>query len=185
TKAYLYFYEKFHPYSYVLDSARHYLSKLPPEKHPKTWIHYYYLTEQYDNIINLVPLVENDTFLDGWTAYRIAIAYKHQKMLKKALHWLEKATSLLPYQLDFQNELGTTLAMLGDWQQAERVFRFIVNEDPYHYKAWNNLGYLYLLKGKPRIAITYFQKALSLDPDYTQASVNLQRAYQMLGKTMN
>lgn len=71
------------------------------------------------------------------------------------------------------NNLGVALAHGGNFAEALEAFRFAGNE----YMAHNNLGFVLLSSGRPKMAIPYFEKALELSPSfYTKASENLKRA---------
>ncbi len=57
----------------------------------------------------------------------------------------------------------------------------VLEHDPQVIDAWFTLGTHYLRHGEPRKSLPYFQKALSLKPDYDLAVINLARAYRALG----
>ncbi|MFV9692162.1 MAG: tetratricopeptide repeat protein, partial [Desulfobacteria bacterium] len=58
-------------------------------------------------------------------------------------------------------------------EEAFEAFRKGGNEAQAH----NNLGCIYLKEGKPEKAITCFEKAISINPDfYVRASENLRKA---------
>jgi Flp pilus assembly protein TadD len=67
--------------------------------------------------------------------------------------------------------------MMNDLVEAERVFRKLTVEIPVYAPGWTNLGYVRLLNGDDQGAEKCYKKALSLNPDYTQASVNLAGLY--------
>jgi len=65
------------------------------------------------------------------------------------------------------------LAELGRYREALEAFRKGGNEA----QAYNNLGCIYLEKGKFQKAITCFEKAIEINPDfYARASENLIKA---------
>ncbi len=69
----------------------------------------------------------------------------------------------------FQNQGDYTKA-LGKLLEAEKL----IPEDPY---LQNSLGLAYMGKKRDDLAVTAFQKALNLKPDYTDALNNLGAAY--------
>ena len=71
--------------------------------------------------------------------------------------------------------------MMNNLIEAERVFQKLTEEIPVYAPGWTNLGYVRLLNGDDQTAEKCYKKALSLNPDYTQASVNLAGLYVYRG----
>jgi Tfp pilus assembly protein PilF len=109
---------------------------------------------------------------DAWTAYRIGEAYYQINDLASAYTFYKKATQLAPFMLDFQNKLGVTLATLKKNEAAEKVYDYILSQNPQYVSALTNKGFLELQKGKIDMAKQYYDKALSYDPDDRQALMN-------------
>ena len=61
----------------------------------------------------------------------------------------------------------------GDLYEAERLYKKILETDPNHIYANNNIGVLLLGLGRFDEAIKYFKKAIELNPDYPEAHNNL------------
>ena len=64
---------------------------------------------------------------------------------------------------------GEEKARQGKWAEAEALFLKVIEEDDQHYKAFNMLGYSLRQMGKAKEAITAYDKALSIKPDYAPA----------------
>ena len=58
----------------------------------------------------------------------------------------------------------------------------IVNTVPLHFKAWNNLGSMFLELKKLDRAVECFTTSLSITPDFAEAHNNLARALSQQGK---
>ncbi len=87
------------------------------------------------------------------------------------------------------NKLGRAMDLANDNDDEDAppspemigVLEEVLREDPEVIDAWFTLGTHYLRHREPRKAIEYFQKTLSLKPDYDLAVINLARAYRALG----
>ena len=44
--------------------------------------------------------------------------------------------------------MASAYSTLGKWKEAQKIFEFIVSEDPKHVSALNNLGYVYFSFGE-------------------------------------
>jgi len=62
----------------------------------------------------------------------------------------------------------------NDFDQAARAFRSVLRLDFEHYKALTGLGRCLAELGMQEEARKCFQKALEINPEYTQARVNLE-----------
>ncbi|MFT6149735.1 MAG: putative CXXCH cytochrome family protein [Saprospiraceae bacterium] len=173
-KGYIALYDKFSPDFQMLDSAKRYIdrSKLSNDEKFKTFIHYYFARFDYNSIINLAINFDISKINDGWTAYRIGEAFFKNKQLAEAQKYYEKSVQFKPFNLDFQQKLGTTYAQLRNFPQAQKTFEFILKENPKRPDALTNLGFILVSKGDYRNGEAYYQKALALNPDYEQALMN-------------
>jgi len=71
----------------------------------------------------------------------------------------------------------------GNHDQAERLYLQILKTNPKGYAdVFNKLGLIQHRKGKLNKAADFFEKALSLNPKYTEASLNLAVTYNDLGR---
>lgn len=171
----------------LLDSAKHYFPDNTPaeiKKNISSLIDISFYKRDYQKLLYYVSTV-NPTYLldsilthkdysntDAWIAYRVGEAYFQINDLEKAYSFYKKATLLAPYMLDFQNKLGVTLATLHKNDDAEKVYDYILSQNPGFVSALTNKGFLELQKGKADIAKQYYDKALVYDPDDRQALMN-------------
>lgn len=171
-RGYLALWDKFMGTAAVLDSAKYYLdqSKATPKEKFNTLVHYYFNKKEYALLVS-IALAPQD-IQDAWTAYRIGEAAYKNKNNSKALSYYQRATSLKPYSLIFQEKLGSTYAQSGQLKAAEKVFNFILKEDANRKIALANLGLLKAQQGKVSQALALYNKALALDPDYRNALLN-------------
>ncbi|MBN8703887.1 MAG: tetratricopeptide repeat protein [Bacteroidetes bacterium] len=181
-KAYLNQYEKFEQEKFYLDSASNYLSNNNYSKEKlRELIRYYFF--KADNT-QLVSFAEKNKLLtqfnskswmndDAWACYRVGQAYQQLGNTVQAYSYYQRAIELAPFILDFKNKYATTLIALDKSKEAETILRDIIKEDGKYAAAYCNLGYLLLLQGNSLEAEKNYKIALSLDPNYEQALLNL------------
>jgi tetratricopeptide (TPR) repeat protein len=185
-KAYINQYEKFEFKSYYLDSADVYLDDATAatlEKDFNLHVHLAFLRNDFPKVASYVNKLGVDKTLvicgkrsidnyDAWTLYRIGESYISLGNSKEAIRFIEKASDLAPYNLEFLLKLGGLYSGIGDNLRARQTFEKIIAENPKIPAALVNLGYLALLDGDAEKAQSFYTKALSLDPDYEQALMN-------------
>jgi tetratricopeptide (TPR) repeat protein len=79
-------------------------------------------------------------------------------------------------------ELGTKLFNEGRLNEAEPVLREVISRSPKYADVHNKMGIICSMKGAMRQAVEHFEKALELNPRYTEASLNLAVTYNDLGE---
>lgn len=175
-RGFMEFYERYAPSRPLLDSALVYLAKQQKEeaeqKQNRDYIRVYYLLHDYAHVIQYAAQLQPADMKDAWTAYRIGEAY-FQQQPDKALPWYKRSVEIWPYALDFENKYGTCLLALNNLGEAQKVFTFIVTENPNYTSANTNLGYLYMQQGNSTMAYNYLMHANELDPDHEQNLINL------------
>lgn len=89
---------------------------------------------------------------------------------------------MTPEQQDLYAE-GSVFFEQGDFDSAVRCFSEIVKDGPDRYPdVYNKLGIIYQRKGLSQKAATLFEKALKINPAYTEAALNLSIVYNELGR---
>ena len=67
----------------------------------------------------------------------------------------------------------------GNLEAAKECFRKILETDPNHIEALNNLGAIAFHEGAVDNAISYFRKVLEIDKDYLEATENLGKCLEL------
>jgi len=98
---------------------------------------------------------------------------------EEALAQYETALKFEPSNVNTLSNLADSLQRLRRFEEAERTYRLLIDKHPSAKMAWNNLGALLASTGRPKEAKQAFNNALHIDPQYSNASHNLQRL-QML-----
>ena len=173
-QGYLSAFEGYSAQAFLLDSAFKYLRASTESNQIQTvaWIRYYFLRNDYPNVLASTEAFSKTHKPDPWTNYRIGEAYYQTNDYANALERFNAALSVLPRQLDFLDKKGKTLVMLKRNDEAIELFHHILTLNPSYEKALSNLSFLQLQKGDLRYAETLVNKALSLNPDDEDALMN-------------
>jgi tetratricopeptide (TPR) repeat protein len=68
---------------------------------------------------------------------------------------------------------ATSAFQAGDYDDAERLCLEVVERTPLYANIYNMLGFIYSQRNSPERAIELFRRALSINPNYTEAQLNL------------
>ena len=105
---------------------------------------------------------------DRQPAAYVALAqlYVAAGKIPQALSVLDRATAKLPGDSSVAFELGAALERGKHYEDAERMFRRVVADDPNHAQALNYLGYLLADRGERlQESVGFIKRALEIDPD--------------------
>jgi len=173
-RGYLALYDKYVESSVMLDSAAFYLqkSRASLQEQLSTRVHLAFNHNDYQQLVGYGTDFPAAQLTDGWTAYRIGEGFFHMQEFSSALQYFQRAVSLMPLNLEFQEKLGATQVILQQFAEAKRTFEFVLNENPKRKLALTNLGYVLAVRGDLDQAMTYYNRAIELDPDYEQALLN-------------
>jgi tetratricopeptide (TPR) repeat protein len=171
-QAYLALWDKFMASEAILDSAKFYLDRSSASKATKlnALTHYYFNKQEFALLGSIAPPAIDIS--NAWTAYRIGEAANKMKLRSKATAYYKRAADLMPYNLNFQEKLGTAYAQSQLFKEAEKVFVFVLKEDPRRKKSLSNLGLIKAQKGQLNEALKLYDLALAADPDYKMALLN-------------
>ena len=76
-------------------------------------------------------------------------------------------------QLKRQIQRATSLFQSGRYDEAEVLLLQVVQETPFYANIYNMLGFIYCHRNAPEKAVELFRRALSINPEYTEAQLNL------------
>lgn len=107
----------------------------------------------------------------------LAIVYKEQKKYDIALDYLKRGLEYTHNDDEIiLNEIGLCYKLKGDLDEAEKVFKQLVNEKK-HMPAFNQLAILHREKGDLKKSIDVLNKALVLSPNDTKTLNELGISY--------
>lgn len=176
-RGYMEFYERYAQNRPLIDSALLYIGKQAEieasKKQNRDYIRAYYLLNDYNKVATYASQLKPAAMSDAWTAYRIGESYFQLQHPDSAIAWYQRATEIWKYSLDFQNKYGICLLALGKLPEAQKVFDFVVAENPDHISANTNLGFIYMQQGQATMAFDYLMRANRINPDYEQNLINM------------
>lgn len=198
-KAYLQQFERFEALHVLLERAEALLNAKGLNKETFAFfVHLYYLQNKKNRIVEITQQIDslqlNDykssyDNLNAWMFYRMANAFTEKGLVKDARMYFKKAIRLAPFILDFRMEYANFLINSAVDQQnmnllneAQTELQFVLVENKLEEKVYTNLGYIHSLKGEFNKAKELYLIVLGLNPNETQAKINLVGAYVQLGE---
>lgn len=172
-RAYLYYFEKFRNKPRFLDSARYYMDRLPTASLHAEWIHYYFMKQAKNKLINFIKKQDSLRISKAKPHYQIGQAYFDQQQFNKAMAYFKQAVNREPYNLDYRNKLASVYIRQKELDKAQNQLDFVMKENPKLAIAQNNQGFLYMANKRFNKAKQHLDKAIALDPDYGEAHLNL------------
>jgi len=76
-------------------------------------------------------------------------------------------------QLKQQMQQATALFQAGRYDEAEVLLLEIIKHTPLYANIYNMLGFIYSQRNSPDKAVEVFRQALTINPRYTEARLNL------------
>jgi choline-sulfatase len=138
-------------------------------------------TGRYGDALRLYQTALQHGVENGRLHSRIADLELRRGDKDRAIVEYEKAARFNPSDLDSQTNLATAYLERGRIADAERVFNFVVTNDPDHAAANNGLGLVAIQKRDFNDARGHFEKAVRSDADLVEAQMNLGLLYEMAG----
>ena len=140
----------------------------------------FYLKEDHRSVINVSQSVSqilqqlnqmSYSNSHAWTSYRIAHSY-NALASTMALPFYKKAVDLAPFVIKFRMKLANYYSNIGEFQMAEKEYRWIINEFPKNENAWCNLGFAMVQQKAFEDGYKCYDQALSLNPRHVQSLLN-------------
>ncbi len=173
-RGYLAMHDKYLAAPVMLDSAWHYLqlSQAQSDQLLPVQIHYYFLRQDFDKLIEISVNIADNQPLGAWSSYRIGEAFFQNGDYENAFTYFNSAVNELPLHLDFLEKKGIVLISLKKLEEAKKLFEEVLSENSKRPISLCNLGFVYVLSGNIKEGEKWYDKAIALDPDYEQALVN-------------
>lgn len=105
------------------------------------------------------------------------------KQFPKALEAFNRAVTLDPGLLKARYNQGVTYDRMRNFKYSEFVFKSLIKQAPQYSLAYDGLAITLSKSGRPKEAIPFHEKAISLNPKDPSFYFNLGVSYLMLGNT--
>jgi len=121
-------------------------------------------------------LNDSDKFI--WNA--LGLAYKERKLIKESKDAFERAISIDKEYSEAYNNLGVLYLEEGKYKEAIRYFEKAVKNIFYTTPelAYNNMGFAYEKLNDFSKAEKNYKEAISINPSFSPAYINLARIYE-------
>ncbi len=112
----------------------------------------------------------------------LGIAYREAKKVDSAVMALNRALEIKPKYVDALSKMGEVYGQdLNRLDQAEQYFISALNIDPKNESSLENMGIVYAIRRNFPLAISYFKKALEIQPDRYAIYTNMAQTYRSMG----
>jgi len=113
----------------------------------------------------------------GRVYYNLGNYYVAQERIDDAIEQFQAAVRVRPTSEEYNN-LGLAYESKGMIEAAIEMYQLAIRFDAANAEAINNLGKVYLLfQNRVEDAILLFNRAIELNPDFIEASINLAAAH--------
>jgi tetratricopeptide (TPR) repeat protein len=170
-----------------LDSALYYVLK-GLEYSNENAIGYYYLgmIHFYRGDYDKAKIALNDALIlqpaDARIHFALGEVYSASNNQADAINNFRKAIQLLPDEPRYLEKLGLELVKAGEIDEAISTLEFALTKDKQNPYVYYTLGNLYARNlNDPNNAVSYFKRAVVLNPDIPDGYLNLGNTYSMLG----
>ena len=125
----------------------------------------FYGKKQYEIAIRKFKIaIEHDKFQYD-AALGLGLSNYNLRNYKKAAEFLELADSIKPNQKDIRYKLDWAILQSFNLKEAKEIFQENIVKDPLRASSFMGLGWINYQKANPDLAVEYFVKAITLEPD--------------------
>lgn len=130
----------------------------------------YYNTNRYEEAAKLYERAIRQGVDEADAYFMLGKSLERTDQAKLALPYLQRAAELAPKDLEIRLSYGILLATLEVYEEAEKEFTFIIEQDEENADAHYNLGFLYAVStdDKER-ALYHLKQAFTINEEYEQA----------------
>lgn len=118
---------------------------------------------------------------DAAAFYQIGRTRQAQGHLAGAEAAYEKSLAIDPENVDAMNALGALYAERGELDRAAALYKRVAELSPKRAYLYNNIGYALHLQGRQVEAMEALRQAVTIDPGYERAWINLQNVARTAG----
>jgi tetratricopeptide (TPR) repeat protein len=112
----------------------------------------------------------------------IGITLEKQKKLAEAIAIFQQLIDKFPGFMEGYNKLGLIYKKTDQFNKAELILKRGINKNDKYVRLYGNLANTLQREGKYSEALTYYNKAIQMEPDYHEAIFSRSLLYLLLGK---
>jgi tetratricopeptide (TPR) repeat protein len=106
----------------------------------------------------------------------------NQRDFEEAIETFSQIIQKKPDFAEGWNKRATLYYLIGEYEKSLADCEEVIRRNPVHFGVLSGFGLNYLRLGKPEQALDYFQRALVVDPNLSQAQVAVEELKQFLAK---
>ena len=129
-----------------------------------------YLEEQYEE---MEDVDRADFVID------VATLFADYEMMDKAQKWLMRSDET--EEPDYQELKGRIAMAKGNYEESERIFNKLIDQDPYSSPYWNHLASTQLMRNNIRDSIQSSEFSIAINPNDEEAILNKANGLLSLG----
>ena len=137
----------------------------------------YFAMEHFDNAEEMLKKAITLNAKNNEAYLKLGLLYTTNKEYTLSENILTKAIRLQPHNPKAYHILAWNYRKTGDTASAIRSYLASADQDPSHFDAYMELGFLYHCRHN-RLAIDYYNNALNIQPDNIQVLYNIAMFYQ-------
>ena len=144
----------------------------------------YMRQEAYTRALREFLKAENIYAKDAYLQNDLGLVYMAKNRFDKAIEHFKYALELDPEFSPARNNLGAAYMENEEWEKAIEAFKSVKDDLLYatpHFPL-ANLGFIYYHRGDYKKALSYYQEALDLMPDFPRALHGKGRVYLKQGR---
>ncbi|MGH9649485.1 MAG: TIGR03032 family protein, partial [Terriglobales bacterium] len=113
--------------------------------------------------------------------FQQGLEHYREGRLRETIAAYRQCLALDPIFPNARYNLGVALGDAEDYAEGFTSMQLAAEAEPERAEIWNSMGYLACQERRPREAVSYYQRAIELQPDYAQAHFNLGMTLLQLG----
>jgi tetratricopeptide (TPR) repeat protein len=100
--------------------------------------------------------------------------------LRESIAVFSRVIEMKPDFAEGWNKRATLYFLLGEYEKSLKDCDEVIKRNPQHFGALAGYGQIYLRLGEPEKALTYFKRALAVDPNLTSVEIQIHALEQLL-----
>jgi tetratricopeptide (TPR) repeat protein len=113
---------------------------------------------------------------------RAGIGFMEEQQMGRAVGAFTRAIELRPDFAEGWNKRATAYYLMGDLEQSLKDCDEVIRRNPNHFGALSGYGLIYVQRGELERALSYFQRALAINPNLESVKQSIDLIEYKLGE---